>query len=388
MKTHPKTIIFILAVLALVSLSCALPNAIGNRLRDLVEDQAPEIVQQAEEIIEQNPAVATEVGELAEQVTPPENPEEVVEQAEEAVQDLVTTITGNDTSMLDSYRTRFTINADGSNPSGYSISQRIEMSEEMNRTQSLYHNKIHATGSGEDSLAGDLDLYILGDQLYIYDPSTTEFPCIMVSSGMETFDELEYLKPEDFFESVETGELLEQGVMVNGVLADHYRVSVTGIDMVSTASESGEIWIAQDGGYIVRYRGTAQGTFDTGEETGDGSVTWEYDLLDVNNVPVIDFPVECRDQQAAVEEVPIPENAQNKQSMAGIITFESPDGPEEVGEFYRNELPANGWRITEDSVIASLVMMTAEKDGQSLQIMITTGESTGSSAIISTIPLE
>lgn len=381
MNMKQKQAIFTFSILILVSLACALPAGIGNRVRDLVENQTSEVVEQAEEIIDQNPDAMEQVQEIIPEVTPPEG-------AQEAVEQLITTITGNDTSMLDSFRTSFTLTTERISSTGSVITQRVEMQEEINRTQSLYHNKIHSEGTGDEAVEGNLDIYILSDKTYVYDASTTEFPCIMVSGGMENIGEYAFLRPEDFFDEIDTAELIERGVTVNGVLSDHYRVQHTGVEMAETAVEEGEIWIAQDGGFIVRYTGSAEGKFDADGETEEGKINWEYNLFDVDQVNIIDFPVECRDQQEAVEDIPVPDNAVNKESIAGLVTFESPDTPEQVGEYYREQLPTGGWRITEDSEMASLVMMTAEKEGKNLQIMITPGETTGSSVIISTIPLQ
>ncbi len=377
-----KNILLTLTLIAMVSLSCSLPSTLGDTIKDLIGDAEP-ILDEAQQTIEQNPT-AQQIEEDLDQTNLPQ--QEIIEQAEETAGELLTSITSNDTSMLNSYRSSFIITTE--NDSEDATPQRIEMLEEINRTQSMYHNQIKSEGSSEDISNSVLDIYIQGDTTYLYNPATPEYPCVMIGSGTESLGDMEYLRPEDFFETIDTDQLLESGVSVNGIKTDHYSVKNSGIEMEEVYSSSAEIWVAQDGGYIVRFIGQAEGRFYTGEEIGDGKVTWEFNIFDVDAVNIIDFPVECRNQQKAVESVPIPENAINKEILAGIIMFESPDSPVKVGDFYRQQLPDNGWVITEDSSMSSLVMMTAEKDTNSLQIMISPGDSGGASIIISTVQME
>ena len=87
------------------------------------------------------------------------------------------------------------------------------------------------------------------------------------------------------------------------------------------------------------------------------------------------------------EDVPLPENATNKEEFNGIITFESPDDPDQVAEFYRQKLPEEGWNITNDQDLGLLVMMSAEKGENSVEIVINSGLSSGSTVLItSTFP--
>lgn len=89
--------------------------------------------------------------------------------------------------------------------------------------------------------------------------------------------------------------------------------------------------------------------------------------------------------QGSTENVPIPENATNKQETSGIITFASPDDPDQVAEFYRQKLPEEGWNITNDQTLGPFVMIFAGKEGDSVEIVINPGLSSGSTVIITSM---
>ena len=85
----------------------------------------------------------------------------------------------------------------------------------------------------------------------------------------------------------------------------------------------------------------------------------------------------------ANSDLPIPPNATDQASLGGIITFSSPDAPKTVGDYYRKQVVANGWKIASDTSMDALVMLTVTKDTRSFSIMITTGkDNKGSSVVI------
>jgi hypothetical protein len=89
--------------------------------------------------------------------------------------------------------------------------------------------------------------------------------------------------------------------------------------------------------------------------------------------------------QGSAENVPIPENATNKEDISGIITFDSPDDPDQVADFYRQKLPEGGWNITNEESLGPFVMISAEKESDSVEIVINPGLSSGSMVIITSM---
>ncbi len=180
------------------------------------------------------------------------------------------------------------------------------------------------------------------------------------------------------------GALIARGELVNGVKTDHYKVDKVGVGFGELTSESGEVWIAQDGGYAVHFVGQAEGTFDLSTSV-KGQMNWTYDLKDVNQAFTIEVPEICANQQSALGDLPVPDNATQINSLGQIVTFGTPDKPDVVAKYFRDNLPGKGWKITEDSTMGdALFMLTAEKDGKVLSIMIAADDKTQGTSVIIT----
>ena len=81
-----------------------------------------------------------------------------------------------------------------------------------------------------------------------------------------------------------TGRLVARAETVNDIVADRYRFDQPPMNgYYVKGSMKADIWLAQKGGYVVRY--TAQAAMSDGTRT-----TWQFDLLDVNKVEPIKMP--------------------------------------------------------------------------------------------------
>jgi hypothetical protein len=168
------------------------------------------------------------------------------------------------------------------------------------------------------------------------------------------------------------------------VKADHYKVEQSNLGFGTTTSQSGEVWLAQDGGYMVKFTGTAQGDFTIFSDTTKGTVTWNYDLTDANKLKEIVLPTECKEAAAGISDLPIPPNATDQGNLGDLITFTSPDAPKVVGEYYRKNLPLQGWKILSDTNMDTVVMMTIQKDTRKYSIMIASGSANKGSSVVIT----
>lgn len=69
---------------------------------------------------------------------------------------------------------------------------------------------------------------------------------------------------------------------VNGVAASHYTFDERAFGQSGIAKSTGEMWVASDGGYIVKYELTTVGNADYFGEGIEGAITWNYELTDAN----------------------------------------------------------------------------------------------------------
>ena len=109
------------------------------------------------------------------------------------------------------------------------------------------------------------------------------------------------------------------------------------------------MWVATDGGYIVRYTLSTTAAADYFGEGSDGTLTYDYTLTDINAQPQIALPADC--PQAAVD-VPLLADAADVVRVPGLTSYTTASAPEEVVEFYQQELPALGWAQTADPTVS------------------------------------
>lgn len=287
---------------------------------------------------------------------------------------------------FDSYRMAYNMTIEGKDANGKAAKQQIKLTQEYIKSKDSMHMAMQGSGWEIESQAGAFDIYQIGKTGYIM-TTTKDNPkptCISFSSDQPTFDKSQLISPDDLMGAIQSRDLVARGEMVNGVKADHYKLSKAEFDFGVMTSQTGEVWIAQDGGHLVRFTGQAEGDFSLSADKIKGKVTWTYDLLDVNKLTAITLPPECKASADAIKDMPIPANAAEQGSFGDIITFTSPDAPKVVGAFYRKELVAKGWKILSDSNLDTVVMLSVQKDTRKYQIMITPGTNDKGTAVVIT----
>ena len=385
MKIRKQRILFIILSISLIlSMGCAITDIAKNKIENVVQENLPEIEEGIQDVISQ----AEQIGETAEETVNDAIEEQTGQESPFSSFELPFTITNNDQSMLDNYKVTFVMDVSGDYSEGGPYSQHIEMNQEVINEPFQMHEEIISSGSMEDMGVGTLHFYIKDDQTYMYYPDEDSIGCLAMSGGAEDFGDIDYLRPEDFFEDIEVTELVEKDVMVNGVLCDHYKANEIDMEMTTVYNQNADIWLAKEDGYIVRFTGEASGIMNDGEDSGDGTAKWEINVLDIGQVSSIEIPAECLEQQAVTEDIPVPDDVQDYESFAGIISYTSSMSVDDLAEYYRTNLPGNGWEISSDEAYGPMAMFSAGKGDNQIQIMITGEDEGGSSVIITTMPLE
>ena len=158
---------------------------------------------------------------------------------------------------------------------------------------------------------------------------------------------------------------------VNGIKAKHYRYDEKAIALTGFSKVSGEIWIAVDGGYVIKdsmqWQGSA-GLFGAGGG-GQGEGKWGWDLSDINAAVSIKAPPNCG---GATNALPILPDAKGKASFGDITTYTSATKLEDAAAFYKKEMVAAGWKLdAEQAATAQMSMLSFTKDAQKAQVTIT-----------------
>ncbi|MDT8304866.1 MAG: hypothetical protein RRC07_02925 [Anaerolineae bacterium] len=158
---------------------------------------------------------------------------------------------------------------------------------------------------------------------------------------------------------------------IRGVPTFHYRFDESDVEQDSDMEEmDGHIYIAQDGGYVVRMLVDGRGALDLfGEETEASTIHLQYDITDVNTPIAIAPPEECDDLAA---EFPVMPGATGMASMAGFTSYEVEATRDEVMAFYEEEMPRLGYSSEgEQTLVEGFALLNYSQDSTSVTITLT-----------------
>lgn len=263
---------------------------------------------------------------------------------------------------LKSYRTTMNIRFTGKDPQGQEFLTTIETVEEKSADQGVGHFLF--LSSGQPNLPTALEYYQVQGSSYLLSSAMGSNPtCLRADNSVLEQGSGLALLPQQAFRNIENAEMVAQGEMINNVATNHYRAAS------GDANEQSEIWVAQEGGYIVRFTGYVEGQIQLSSASGTGLIGWEYNLTDINQLSQIAIPEQCLVQAGA--NIPLPDSAENVAQDNISISFTSPESAEAVAEFYRQNLPAQGWEIEQEGGTGQAFSFTASRDGKAITILVT-----------------
>ena len=172
---------------------------------------------------------------------------------------------------------------------------------------------------------------------------------------------------------------------VNGVQTRHYKLNLTAMQAAFLAQGDvsdvdGDVWIADESDLpelAVRFEMSWTET----REDVTGQSTFVYETYDINDPFTIE-PPEGAEESGLPDDVPPYPNAEETFSMAGMVTFETPDSVSDVADFYRENLAAEGWTVESDDEMEGMVQQVWSKDGRALTLLVS-DEDGASSVMIS-----
>ena len=166
------------------------------------------------------------------------------------------------------------------------------------------------------------------------------------------------------------------GVPVYGFSLDASNVEPGELDIAQF--DSGAVYIAQDGGYLVRLEMNGRGTSEmlSGSPDAEGEIIYELNYSDFNYAFDIVPPEGC-DEAASELEYPITADAYQLSQALGIISYKTGLPFEDVIQFYRDEMAADGWTLDEEFVTGPIALLSFTSDNGTVQVTLTLDEGTG-----------
>jgi hypothetical protein len=159
---------------------------------------------------------------------------------------------------------------------------------------------------------------------------------------------------------------------VNGIASDYYKFDQHALGQQGFTESNGELWVATEGGYVVKYLLTSKGSEDFFGDGLVGTINYDYELTDVNEPVEITLPDDC---PLGLVDVPLLPDASNVQNDGGVLAFDTASSIAEVAAFYEQQIPALGWDVKEEpSVTESMGLLVFSMGNRDLLILIITGE--------------
>jgi len=240
-----------------------------------------------------------------------------------------------------------------------------QVSNRETHTQFTYMDITHPDGSREQIVFGNA-----GEAYY----SKSEGEKCHVSWG-ERATGVEPFLPADLLSPLLGAQ--EDGVEeVNGVQTRRYTFDTVSLGYPSGTSVEGQVWLAIDGGYVVKYSHIQDEGAFFGEGVRGEQVT-EYELDQINAVTGPELPESCL---PVLTDMPAMPDATEVQRLPQVLAYTSPSDISQIQSFYEQRLQDLGWTLsvthpypgdtttvliflhTEDSRIAYVTLQAAGTD--------------------------
>ena len=165
---------------------------------------------------------------------------------------------------------------------------------------------------------------------------------------------------------------------INQVASVHYRFDQNSLPIAKDGTMiSGDVWIAEQGGFVVKYTFTSPLPDKITGKDLETSQTWTYELNLVGPAESIALPPGCMSIPIGL---PISTDAQNVARSSSWMTYNSTLSGRKILDLYLNELPPLGWELPEhipQGDIKLPYMIDFSGTDQKLSLLLTENEGGG-----------
>ena len=159
---------------------------------------------------------------------------------------------------------------------------------------------------------------------------------------------------------------------INEVAANHFTFDQRALGQDGLTESTGELWVASEGDYLVKYVLTTKADADYFGEGMEGSLTWDYQLSDINAPLAIVLPDDC---PPGLVDAPLLPDASNIINSGGMLAYDTSSTLADATAFYQEQIPALGWIPKEESAITEAEsFLNYAKDAETMTVIISTVE--------------
>ncbi len=277
--------------------------------------------------------------------------------------------------LLSSYRIALSFSFEGIGADGSPVQGAVMADGE--RTLDPLAMNMTFDGLDNASLSGELPFsFSLIDNIYTF--SAPLFGCATIPAG-------EFQDP--FALLIDTGGFLLGNAprmrpddVINGVPVYSFSLDTSNVEpgeLDIAQFDSGTVYIAKDGGYLVRLEMNGSGTSEmlSGSPDLEGDITYDLNYFDFNQTVEIKPPEGCT-QDSSELEYPVTPDAYQLSTVLGITSYKTDLPLEDVIQFYRDEMPAAGWTLEEEFVSGPIALLSFAGDAGTVQITLNFDEAT------------
>lgn len=127
---------------------------------------------------------------------------------------------------------------------------------------------------------------------------------------------------------------------VNGAQAVHYTFDERALAEYGFSKITGELWLASEGGYVLRFKMTTTGAVGYFDENTGGTLSYDYELTEINAPVSIELPADC---PPGLVDAPMLPDAANVNNRPGVLEYQTASSVAEARAFYEQQLPKLGW---------------------------------------------
>jgi hypothetical protein len=241
------------------------------------------------------------------------------------------------------------------------VGTRDGQPHEWSQTQSLLH--------AEEPWASILTIESGGDVVAADPAVVAETAGILYQSYRDGSCTGEFLDPEDSILAFREPAGLLAGLLgaeesgpdtANDVAALHFTFDERAMAESGRAETEGEVWVAVDGGQVVRYVRTTTADATYFGEGVEGTITWAYDLTGIDGLYEIILPPGCQ-----IDAPSLPD-ATNLVMLPQWMGFDTSSAVSDVTAFYQQQLPGRGWTLSGEPFIGGSTELTVYAKGSDL----------------------
>ena len=175
----------------------------------------------------------------------------------------------------------------------------------------------------------------------------------------------EVMEPASFLAGMFGAEAAGEST-TNGIATAEYMFDGQALGEAGLGDTTGELSVATDGGYLVKYARTTTSDVYFGEGI-DGTATWTYELVAIGEPVAIVLPVDC---PSGFIEAPLLPDATDVVASPGVTSYLTAATPADVAAFYQAELLALNWQQSgEPVIVGTLAVINLVRGDERLRLI-------------------